>query len=149
MSEYLDDSTEPNRSLRSGKASSLQVKQLDAALGKASLPEPIIAYRGIEGVANLENLKPGDSFVDNGFTSVSLDAGIAKSFAQSEVAILMEIQVPKGVKAAYLAASHPDSTAKYDKELLIARGGTYRVKDVRVENGKKIVSVEVSHRKAA
>lgn len=132
MSAYSD----MNSYLR-GQASSTyyinEIKQVAAALEKASLPEEVIVRRGSDynmlielGIdiseANKDKLV-GAIVTDKGFMSTSPDA----HGGYSRRAIEYVIKVPKGSQAMYI---DPISVNRGEKELLINRGGKYIIEDI-------------------
>ena len=132
MSAYFD----MNSYLR-GQISSTsyvdEIKQVTAALKKASLPEEVIVRRGSDyniltelGVDISEANKGklvGAIVTDKGFMSTSPDAygGFGRR------AIEYVIKVPKGSQAMYI---DPISVNRGERELLINRGGKYIIEDI-------------------
>jgi hypothetical protein len=75
-----------------------------SALSKASAPEDLVAFRGIDSVESLFKVGKGDidsiigkTFEDKGFMSMSLDVNGASAFKNDRGAII-KINVPKGSK---------------------------------------------------
>lgn len=105
---------------------------LASALDKASAPKTIITYRGLKGELNL---KKGDEFTDDGFTSTSLNLHTAAGFgdytpgrmstAGRQVA---KITIPKGAKAA--AVNAVGRVKRNEAEIVVQRGSRYRVTKV-------------------
>ena len=131
MSAYSD----MNSYLR-GQASSTyytnEIKQVTAALEKASLPEEVIVRRGsdyniltelgIDISEENKNKLVGAIVTDKGFMSTSPDphGGFTK-------AIEYVIKVPEGSQAMYI---DPISVNRGEREILINRGGRYIIEDI-------------------
>lgn len=118
-----------NPRLRAGKAASREDKadlqSMDAAFARAATKEPIVAYRGVSGDFAAK-LKPGVTYTDGGFTSVSSDPKAADNFVRGDGSALLEVRVPKGSKAVSVKAF---SQFKGEEEIVLNRGGNYRVVD--------------------
>lgn len=156
IADYSSDATDPknnrfkpmyqaiNQGLRNGaeldSKTKATIKALDKTFADAHTTEPIEVYKGLEN-AFADKLEPGMTFEDNGFASTSSDPKTAKSFSGSKGTIL-KISVPKGSKALSIAgqSEYPD-----EQEVLLNRGGTYKVTDVTTDaNGVKTIHVEYS-----
>ncbi len=119
-----------------------QIDLMDAAFARTSVPEDVIAYRGLD--MDVEGIIPGNVIIDGGYVSTTLDPRIAARFAfatQGRQPVWMEIEVPKGTRAGTIG-NHQE------RELLIARGSEYEVLSVKEGNvpgvGKaKIMRVRV------
>lgn len=120
--------TEINSSLRSGGELSDGargiVEQMDSAFQHAQTQEQITVYRGVPA-AVAERLVAGASFTDPGFVSTSSDEKIARSFAGGGA--LMEVVVPKGSRALSMWDVPKDPDVGDEKEILLNRGGSFRV----------------------
>lgn len=127
-----------------------KVKQLDSALSKAEVPEPVIAYRGVIGdfAKKLGESKPGEVVTDLGYSSTSLREDKAVEFGGDNGISLtsntmMRISVPKGAKGAYLNAARI-STYTGENELLLMRGTKFRViKTEKTGKDSYIVEAEI------
>lgn len=94
-------------------------------------------YRAFGGALNVEDLKKGKTFKDNGFTGLSLHHSIAHNFSKEHVHedetgqhhhhYVARVHVPKGTKAHYLDNNYADHNHKSEKELLLHRGTTFKV----------------------
>lgn len=136
---------EINNDLRSGKplgaAAAGITRNLDHTFASAKTTEPIEVYRGLDG-AFAAQLEKGTTFKDDGFTSTTSSESRGKSFAGGKGAVLMKISVPAGSKAISLSdvSEYPE-----EQEILLNRGGTYKVTDVTTDaNGVKTLHVEYS-----
>jgi len=142
-----------NPLLRAGKpvakADMKEMKLIDQAFDKAKTTEPIEVYRGVGG-ARYANLKPGDSFKDEGFVSTSTDKDTADVFTRGDDQAIMQIQVPKGSKAisvdAFSVFKKGGAAVRSENEILLNRGGHYKVVSVKPAKGRqpKIITVEYS-----
>ncbi len=102
-----------------------QIDLMDAALARTSVPEDLIAYRGLD--MDIEGITPGNVIIDGAYVSTTLDPGIAARFAfatQGRQPVWMEVEVPKGTRAGTIG-NHQE------RELLIARGSEYEVLSVK------------------
>jgi ADP-ribosyltransferase exoenzyme len=143
-----------NPRLRAGKpvakADMKEMKLIDQAFSKAKTTEPIEVYRGLGNSVRYANLKPGESFKDEGFVSTSTDKDTAFNFARGEEETVMHIQVPKGSKAISVDALSVFKKGGYatrsENEILLNRGASYKVISVTPAKGKnpKIITVEYS-----
>lgn len=116
---------------------------LDSALRRSRLREPVETYRGMVATpgspaANLLNqLRPGATFTDKAYTSTTVDPKGVDRFLGNlgpqptgTRTVKMKVRLPAGTPAVYLnAATPPRGMTNFTKEyeLLVARGGTYRV----------------------
>jgi ADP-ribose pyrophosphatase YjhB (NUDIX family)/DNA polymerase III epsilon subunit-like protein/predicted DNA-binding transcriptional regulator YafY len=98
------------------------------------LKDDVFLYRSISGsVGNMVNgLNEGDEFVNNGFSSTSLDKGKALFILNiaDENKGLLKMIAPAGTRGAYVDAVNDE---KYEFEFLLQRGTKFRV----VEKGKE------------
>lgn len=102
-----------------------------------SLPEQTTAYRGIgkKFALELEAAGVGKSFTDNGFTSVSLDKGIAGGFPSRPTGNLLEIVLPAGTKAVnpfkfFTQHIISNTDLKNEQELILGRGTTFDIVEI-------------------
>jgi SPP1 gp7 family putative phage head morphogenesis protein len=108
------------------------IKAIDKVMQVApGLPEPIITYRGVGKFATPEinelfgSFKPGDIWIDKGYSSTSLDKGYVKDFANGW---LVEIENPQGTKGVMIDAlkgleGHPN----IESEWLLPRNTQFEV----------------------
>lgn len=113
------------------------ITDLDAAIGKATVPETVEVYRGITRPLPFSK---GDVFTDKGFLSTSGAKGTAGAFSEKEGA-LMHIRVPKGANAAWVDAVNDGG----ERELLLPRGSKFKVLSVKTEGGRRKVELELIH----
>ena len=123
-----------NRSLRGlepiTKAALLIARKIDRAIARAAIPRDMIVYRGFR--RNVVNeLEPGDTFTDYGFSSASLsETVVCERFAYGGGAIFQFV-ARKGTHGIYL-----DDLIKFPKpelEILFPRGASFRIlsKEIR------------------
>ena len=110
----------------------LMAKKIDSAIARATIPRDMIVYRGFR--RNVVNeLEPGDTFTDNGFSSVSLSETVARErFAYGGGAIFQFV-ARKGTPAIYL-----DDLIKFPKpelEILFPRGASFRILSKEIRRG--------------
>lgn len=109
-----------------------RIAAMDAAFTSdraASFDKPTIVYRGMKGV----EVKVGDTVQDHGFTSTSLNLREASRFTRREASgVVMNITVQPGRK--FLVMS------KGEQEILLPRGGRYRIIGEEVVEGVRHVS---------
>lgn len=110
---------------------------LDKAIETApALSEELIAYRGVKGngLKFFENLKVGDTYEDKGYTSTTIDAGVAQQFGGSQPyydGLVFRMALPAGTKGIFPAGYHepmygwtPSTT---EAEFLLPRESKFRV----------------------
>ena len=121
-----------------------QVAALDAAIGRTATPFPLTVYRGIK-LPQLHDpqLLVGTVIEEPGFCSVSLDVAVARKFTRPYhewdyhegvgcPAALLQIALPAGTRAAFVAAADPDELGRTrERELLLARGARFHVTGLR------------------
>lgn len=103
------------------------------------LTEPTTAYRGIgtNFAMTLQGKGIGTTFQDNGFVSVSLDKKIAGGFPSRPTGNMMEIVLPKGIKAInpskFWTSNKIEGTElRREKELILGRGTKFEI--LSIEN---------------
>lgn len=130
---------------------STEVANLDSVLEKfEGLPEDTIVYRGVGGRSKrYQNLKVGDEISDAGYTSTSLNEGVAWGFATGDdgadeyLGFLIEIRLPKGTKVIEpIAATEADPEGYFrkraeeskdraltstEREFILPRGSKFKV----------------------
>lgn len=112
-----------------------RVSELDKLVELSpALPEDTVVYRGIGGAfaTDLQAKGVGATFTDNGFTSVSLDRGIAKGFPFRPSGNVMEIVLPAGTKAInpskfFTSGKIGGTELRREKELILGRGTTFEI----------------------
>ena len=125
-----------NRTLRHGKLTAVEeirAKQLDSAVSKSIALKTVTTYRGMFIPGKVGAMKVGAVFRDKGFTATSLSEKLATGFIAGSgkgTHVLMEVTVPKGAPAAYLA-NFPGTKYKNEKEVLLPRGSKFKIKSVK------------------
>src|SRR5438105_5019182 len=139
-----DDYRRLNRALRSLEllttADFVMVRKIDSAIARAAIARDMIVYRGFRrDVVN--ELEPGDTFTDNGFSSCTLSETVARDrFAYGGGAIFQFV-ARKGTHAIYL-----DDLIKFPKpelEILFPRGAFFRVLSKEIRRGITYFMVEL------
>jgi phage gp29-like protein len=126
-----------NRGLRRGGPPSETVLLLDKAMNEASpLKRPILVHRGLARLPKV--MKEGSEFTDKGFVSTTSDMAVALHFKR-KAGFIVRIAIPAGHRV--LAMGH--ATGNYDEEeILLPRGGRFRVSKVVQEGAEKRVDLE-------
>ena len=133
-----------NRALRGLEpvrmADLVMAKKIDSAIAGAAIPRDMIAYRGFR--RNVVNeLAPGDTFTDDGFSSASLSETVVRDrFAYGGGAIFQFV-ARKGTHAIYL-----DDLIKFPKpelEILFPRGTSFRILSKQIRHGITYFMVEL------
>lgn len=133
-----------NRALRGLEpvtmADLVTAKEIDSAIARAAIPRDMIVYRGFR--RNVVNeLEPGDTFTDNGFSSASLSETVVRDrFAYGGGAIFQFV-ARKGMHAIYL-----DDLIKFPKpelEILFPRGASFRILSKEIRHGITYFMVEL------
>jgi len=110
---------------------------LDKAMDVAPpLSEELVTYRGVKGngLKFFETLKVGDTWEDKGYTSTTIDAGVAQQFGGSQPyydGLVFRMKLPAGTKGIFPAGYHepmygwtPSTT---EAEFLMPRGSKFKV----------------------
>lgn len=128
--------------LSSGEKMKLKtdIAQIDELFKKAPpLDRPALTYRGIKRfwrnnnsdfMKMLDDLKPGDTFVEPGFSSTTIDPELGKSFADRGIGgYVLEVEIPQGSKVVSPLHGWPykPRTLDPEKELLLPRNSKYEV----------------------
>jgi hypothetical protein len=118
----------------------VMAKEIDSAIACAAIPRDMIVYRGFR--RNVVNeLEPGDTFTDNGFSSSSLSETVARErFAYGDGAIFQFV-ARKGTHAIYL-----DDLITFPKpelEILFPRGTSFRILSKEIRHGITYFMVEL------
>jgi SPP1 gp7 family putative phage head morphogenesis protein len=113
------------------------IKTLDKALKAApGLPEPIITHRVIGSFSEMDNLlgglKPGDIWIDKGYSSTTLNKDFLDVFSTGWK---VEIENPKGTKGIMLdALKSKEGYANSEDEWLLPRGTNFEILETDVQN---------------
>jgi hypothetical protein len=125
------------------------IKEMDGAMKVApGLPEPITTFRSIrQGNSSavdeaFSSLNEGDTWVDKGFSSTTLDKVVATSKYSSND-WLIEVKNPAGTKGIMLdGLKMKAGFASWEHEWLLPRGSTFEV--LNVNTGERTMTVKVS-----
>ena len=113
-----------------------RIEQMDKLVELSPpLPEDTQVYRGIglTFAADLEAKGVGATYTDNGFTSVSLDRGIAAGFPSQPSGNVMEIILPAGTKVVNPSKFFGrqkivgGTDLRQEQELILGRGTTFEI----------------------
>ena len=145
LTKYQADVYDPlNRALRGlepvAMADLMMAKKIDGAIARAAIARDMIVYRGFtRNVVN--DLEPGNTFIDNGFSSASLSETVVRDrFAYGGGAIFQFV-ARKGTRAIYL-----DDLIKFPKpelEILFPRGASFRILSKEIRCGITYFMVEL------
>lgn len=113
------------------------IDSLDKAIETApALTEELVAYRGVKGngLDFFDKLKVGDTWQDKGYTSTTIDAGVAQQFGGQQPyydGLVFRMKLPAGTKGIFPAGYHeplngwtPDTT---EAEFLLPRNAKFKV----------------------
>lgn len=134
-----------NEVLRAGRDQKQWTDILDPAMHP--LPKNTKLLRYIDRLSSFEDLAPGDTWTDLGYVSTTLlSKGQAKKvsegFGQGEDAVEVNINAPAGTKALFLTPYAEEDMERLLREVLLARGTTFRVVKIVRDNGK-IVRIDM------
>lgn len=159
--DYITDSGDIGWALRHPDdpttSSSKLIPTITAAIQKSQLSEPIRVFRGVHRDDSLseftrqkvQTLEAGDVFSDEAFLSTSLDRDVAIEFADMDGngGTLFEIDLPRGAEALYVSPLTKDTEEiqdfQYQEEVIVQRGSSFKVTRVRMEKGRRIVTMEL------
>jgi len=145
LTKYQTDVYHPlNRTLRGLEplkmADLVMAKKIDRAIARATIPRDMIVYRGFR--RNVVNeLEPGDTFTDNGFSSSTLSETVARERFASGGGAIFQFVARKGTHAIYL-----DDLIKFPKpelEILFPRGASFRILSKEIRQGITYFLVEL------
>lgn len=150
LSEYGYGSNYINGNLRGKKGSVFenskvenQIRNIDSAISKGTIPDNIIAYRGIGknylgvDLSNEDAVKRaiGSTITDPGYLSTSIRSHVAEDYSRGTI---LEIKVPKGMHAAYvdMTTNTVNELIEFTEEgdpgnieYLLERGGSLHLTD--------------------
>jgi hypothetical protein len=122
-------------------------KDLDKMMDKSLVPEDVRVIRSVQKAAfqgiDIEDLKSleGTIYSDKGYMSTSLAEKASRDLYDVTDAVNMEIVVPKGTRALYLAG---ESRIKSERELLLDRGTKLAIQSVTKDKaGKWLIKATV------
>jgi len=115
-------------------------KKIDSAIARGAIPRDMIVYRGFR--RNVVNeLEPGDTFTDNGFSSSRLSEAVARERFASGGGAIFQFVARKGTHAIYL-----DDLIKFPRpeaEILFPRGASFRILSKEIRDGITYFMVEL------
>ena len=123
------------------------VDQLDKGIAATRAPREMTLFRGVSGSRSTKqwgDLKVGDSIVDPGFGSTSIEQHVGKSYSKGmgvRPGVEIRIQVPEG----FPAAPVPSETFGAEREVLLPRDVKYTVTSIEQRDGGKVINVTASH----
>src|SRR5438034_1376293 len=145
LTKYQTDVYDPlNRALRGlepvTRADLAMAKKIDSAIAHATIPRDMIVYRGFS--RNVVNeLEPGDTFTDNGFSSASLSERVVRDRFAFGAGAIFQFVARKGTRAIYL-----DDLITFPKpelEIVFPRGASFRVLSKEIRHGITYFMVEL------
>ena len=130
-----------NEALRDDQISDDGYKPIFESLDKAieiapPLSEELVAYRGVKGngLDFFESLKVGDVYEDKGFTSTTIDPGVAQQFGGSMPyydGIVFRMKLPAGTKGIFPSGYHEPmygwTPSMTEAEFLLPRGSKFKI----------------------
>jgi hypothetical protein len=115
-------------------------KKIDSAIACGAIPRDVTVYRSFR--RNVVNeLEPGDTFTDNGFSSSTLSETVARERFASGGGAIFQFVARKGTHAIYL-----DDLIKFPKpelEILFPRGTSFRILSKEIRHGITYFMVEL------
>ncbi len=118
----------------------VRAKKIDSTIAHAAIPRDMIVYRGFR--RNVVNeLEPGDTFTDNGFSSSTLSETVARERFASGGGAIFQFVARKGTHAIYR-----DDLIKFPKpelEILFPRGTSFRILSKEIRHGIIYFMVEL------
>lgn len=145
LTKYQTDAYGPlNRALRGLErirmADLVMARKIDCAIACATVSKDMIVYRGFMRNA-VNELEPGDTFTDNGYSSCTLSETVARDrFACGDGAIFQFV-ARKGTHAIYL--DHVLKFPKPELEILFPRGASFRILSKEMRRGITYFVVEL------
>ncbi|MCL4293543.1 MAG: hypothetical protein KJ056_11020 [Acidimicrobiia bacterium] len=130
------------RGLRpAGSQTRALVRQIDEAMLRTSLPEPVTLYRGttLAALPDLPDQIVGRKFREPGFMSTSIGAGPA----WKDEPVQMEIIAPRGTRAVFMQPLQSTKGLIEEREVLLDRNQDYVVLEAAIRNGKWWVKMEI------
>ena len=103
-----------------------QIKLLDSAFIKKT-SEPITTFRVLRGQDIINKYQPGSKIDEKAYVSTTISGGVGFFGADSENAISLQIEVPKGTPFVDMSKA----TTGVENELLLPRNGKLLVKEVK------------------
>lgn len=113
-------------------------KEVDAMMDASTIPQDVRVVRAVQadafgGIDELQKLV-GGIYQDKGYMSTSLAEKVSSNIYNVKDAIDMEITVPKGTRALYMAG---ESYLRSERELLLDRGTRLAVQSVNYDERSK------------
>ncbi len=117
------------------------VRQIDEAMLRTSLPEPVTLYRGTELDALLDrpDLLVGRRSTDLGFMSTSIGAGPA----WGDTPLQMEIIAPRGTRAVFMQPLQSAEGLIEEREVLLDRNQDFVILEAFFRDGRWHVKIEI------
>jgi hypothetical protein len=121
----------------SDSAYKTNIDSLDKAMEIAPpLSEELVAYRGVKGngLDFFDKLKVGDVYEDKGYTSTTIDAGVARQFGGVQPyydGLVFRMKLPAGTKGIFPSGYHEPmygwTPSMTEAEFLMPRGSKFKV----------------------
>lgn len=112
------------------------VQNMDSAIQKSRAEQTYTLFKGLGDPSWLKNFNAGDTYVDKGFGSYSLDIKKAYQYLDFENPVVLELELERGMNALYI------DEAEY--EVLCPRDITYEIKKINrnyLSNGENRIAV--------
>jgi len=120
------------------------VKLIDQALNRSKVPENLVVFRGMRNPRLAKAIQEGRAmdvvFFEDGYTSTTTSKKIAreKFTGPGDDTLIAEIRLPKGTKGGLISPDYSE-----ENEILLPRGMGYKVVGHHIEDGKKVVTLEI------
>lgn len=130
-----------------------QIKNIDSAIDRSTIPEDMILYRGIKTPAIIESLGDpqklvGSTITDKGYPSTTVDRATAEGYGAltdadvdgANKSVLLKITAKAGSKGAFISGMARDLEVPFgggNFEVMLPRGSQFKITGVKqTANGK-------------
>ncbi|WNY23231.1 hypothetical protein MmiHf6_05360 [Methanimicrococcus hongohii] len=95
------------------------IQNIDSAIQKSKTDKDYTLYRGVNNIDWLKNSEVGESYIDYGFGSFTLDINKALEYTNVKNPIIFQLELEKGANALYIDRA--------ENEMLRPRNSPYRI----------------------
>lgn len=141
VADYVSGSESLNNSLRGlgeydtnqyGMPREKMIAELDGAIDRFPIPQPIKVYRGLDDQLDFESMQPGDQIHDRAYLSTTLRGRSAGMYGNNR----LEIRLPAGTRVVPTMEDYDDPFLTDDdlevleQEVIVGRGSVLQVDSV-------------------
>lgn len=104
------------------------VELLDSSLSRGSFSKPLVTYRAVRGLDEIQGYKVGSEIEDKGFVSTTLLRKVAEAHVRTmgaERGGIIEIRIPKGSRGAFVGFAPIGASNEF--EVILPRNSNYRL----------------------